>query len=162
MRRKIQETEYAALAELRYRIRQFIHGSDQAARAVGLEPQQYQLLLALRALRKGDARIRCLAERLYLRHHTVVGAVDRLESNGYVRRRRSPTDHREVLVVLSPKGRSALDKVAMKRLHELRESGHALVAALSTILSTSGASDLGSRHRKAAILRHNKISSRLR
>ena len=49
MRRKIRESEYAALAELRYRIREFLRGSDEVARAAGLEPQQYELLLAARA-----------------------------------------------------------------------------------------------------------------
>jgi hypothetical protein len=34
---RIRDSEYAALAELRYRI-QFLHGSDIAAEAVCLEP----------------------------------------------------------------------------------------------------------------------------
>ena len=64
MGRKIQESEYAALAEFRYRIRQFLHGSDETARAVGLEPQQYQLLLAARTFKnQREATIRRLAER---------------------------------------------------------------------------------------------------
>lgn len=46
----IQSHEYEALAEFRYGLRQFLHFSEQAARAAGLEPQQHQALLALRGL----------------------------------------------------------------------------------------------------------------
>jgi DNA-binding MarR family transcriptional regulator len=150
MRRKIQETEYAALAELRYHIRQFLYGSDQAARAAGLEPQQYQLLLSVRAFKnRGGASIRSVAERLYLRHHSVVGLVDRLERDGYVRRERSGRDQREVLVTLLPRGERALDRVVWERLHELRESGPMLVASLTAILNVSGSVEARSTTAKA-------------
>src|ERR1700756_1565308 len=112
MRRDIRESDYAALAEVRYRIRQFLRGGDEDTKAIGLEPQQYQLLLALRALpHQSDATIGLLAERLYLRHHSVVGLVDRLEERGYVRRYRNIRDQREVLVMLLPRGRAALERV---------------------------------------------------
>ena len=48
MAAEITTTEYRALAELRYLIRKFVGEGDAAARAAGLEPQQYLLLLALR------------------------------------------------------------------------------------------------------------------
>jgi DNA-binding MarR family transcriptional regulator len=135
MRRKIRESEYAALAELRYRIRQFLSGSDDVARAAGLEPQHYQLLLAVRGFgNRQEASIQRLAERLHLKHHSVVGLVDRLEEHGFVRRERSEGDLRRVLVTLLPRGQRALERVVVKRLHELRESGHALVSALAAIL----------------------------
>ncbi|MGB7281077.1 MAG: MarR family transcriptional regulator [Candidatus Acidiferrum sp.] len=135
MKRAIRESEYAALAELRYRIRQFLRGSDQAAEAAGLEPQQYQMLLAIRGLpHPNEASIRRLAERLFLRHHSAVGLVDRLEAHGYVRRTPSSRDHRQLCVVLLPRGRRALERVVHERLHELRESGHELIFALTAIL----------------------------
>jgi DNA-binding MarR family transcriptional regulator len=138
MRRAIRESEYAALAELRYRIRQFLRGSDQAAEAAGLEPQQYQMLLAIRGLPDpNEASIRRLAERLFLRHHSAVGLVDRLEAHGYVRRTPSSRDHRQLCVVLLPRGQRALKRVVRERLHELRESGHALIFALTAILAHS-------------------------
>lgn len=137
-RRIVEPSEYAALAEIRYRIRQFVRGSDQAAMDSGLEPQQYQLLLTLRALpRRDDATIRRLSERLFLKHHSIVGMVDRLEARGYVRRVRGIRDQRQVLVTLLPNGRRALESVVQKRLHELRESTPILVEALSAILSES-------------------------
>ena len=43
---EITLSEYQSLAEFRYQLRRFLHFSEQAARSVGLEPQQHQLLLA--------------------------------------------------------------------------------------------------------------------
>ncbi len=138
MTRDIPDSKYAALAELRYRIRRFLQGSEQAAEEAGLEPQQYQLLLAIRALpRNHEANIRQLADRLLLRHHSAVGLIDRLEAKGYVRRGHSGRDLRQVCVVLLPRGKRALEKVVRQRLHELRGSGHALVTAITTILNES-------------------------
>lgn len=135
VRKKIHEHEYAALAEVRFRIREYLQGGDQAAEAAGIEPQQYQMLLAIRGLpdREG-ASIRRLAERLLLRHHSAVGLIDRLEAHGYVRRKASDRDRRQLCVVLSPRGQRALERVVQERLHELRESGRALILALTTIL----------------------------
>jgi DNA-binding MarR family transcriptional regulator len=140
VKREIRNSEYAALAELRYRIRQFLRGSDDAAEAAGLEPQQYQMLLAIRELPDpNDASIGRLAERLLLRHHSAVGLVDRLEAHGYVRRMRSARDQRQVCVLLLPRGQRALERVVGERLHELRESGHALISALAAILKHTDA-----------------------
>ncbi|MGB2669100.1 MAG: MarR family transcriptional regulator [Candidatus Acidiferrum sp.] len=138
MSKKIREAEYGALAELRCRIRQFLRGSDQAAEAAGLEPQQYQMLLAIRGLPDpNEASIRRLAERLFLRHHSAVGLIDRLAARGFVRRKPSVRDHRQLCVVLLPRGQRALERVVHERLHELRESGHALIVALTAILKHS-------------------------
>ncbi|MGC1485909.1 MAG: MarR family transcriptional regulator [Candidatus Acidiferrum sp.] len=142
MGRTIRKTEYAALAELRHRIRQFLRGSDHAAEAAGLEPQQYQMLLAIRGLPDpNEASIRRLAERLFLRHHSAVGLIDRLAARGYVRRTPSVQDHRQLCVVLLPRGRRALERVVHERLHELRESGHALIFALTAILKHNQSAD---------------------
>src|ERR1700740_2775334 len=85
--------EFRALAEFRYQIRIYLNGSEEAARNAGLEPQQYLLLLALRGLAVGrEAGIRELAERMQLRHHTVVELVDRLEHRLLLRRERSRND----------------------------------------------------------------------
>jgi DNA-binding MarR family transcriptional regulator len=127
--------EYRALAELRYRIRLFLREGDAQARATGLEPQQYLLLLVLRGLPVGaDATIRTLAERLVLKHHSVVELVDRLASHGYVRRMRSREDRRKVLVSLLPRGVKLVERVARERISELRSSGVRLVTAIDTLL----------------------------
>ncbi|HYX50470.1 MAG TPA: helix-turn-helix domain-containing protein, partial [Ktedonobacteraceae bacterium] len=76
---EISITEYQTLAEFRYQLRRFLRFSEQAARAAGLEPQQHQLLLALKGLPEGrKATIGALAERLQLTHHSTVELVDRL------------------------------------------------------------------------------------
>ncbi|HXJ06294.1 MAG TPA: MarR family transcriptional regulator [Candidatus Acidoferrum sp.] len=138
MGRKIRDSEYNALGELRYRIREFLRGSDEAANAAGLEPQQYQMLLAIRGLpNPGETSIRRLSERLLLRHHSAVGLIDRLEDRGYIRRTPSGLDQRQLCVILLPKGQRALERVVRERLHELRESGHALISALASILKQS-------------------------
>jgi len=135
MQGEITSDEYRALAELRYLIRKFVGEGDAVARAAGLEPQQYLLLLALRGLPEGEeATIRTLAERLALKHHSAVELLDMLETHGYVRRSRNRDDRRQVLVTLLPRGEKLLEEVARDRISELRASGAALVSAISALL----------------------------
>jgi len=136
----MSSVEFRALAEFRYRIRVFLNGSEQAARAAGLEPQQYLLLLALRGLPPGwEATIRELAERMQLRHHSVVELVDRLERQQLLRRERSRTDRRQVIVHLTPRGEKILSRLARQRIAELRTAAPALVRALTAVIrSTRG------------------------
>jgi len=132
---EITTAEYRALAELRHRIRKFVGEGDAVARAAGLEPQQYLLLLALRGLPEGlEATIRTVADRLALKHHSAVELIDRLEIHGYVRRSRSRDDRRRVLVALLPRGEKLLEQVARDRIGELRASGAALVNAINALL----------------------------
>ena len=134
---EITTEEYRALAELRYRIRHFIREGDAVARAAGLEPQQYLLLLAIRGLPENEeATIRALAERLALKHHSVVELIDRLETHGYVRRTRGRDDRRRVLVTLLPRGERMLEQVAQHRIGELRSTGHELVRAIDQLLES--------------------------
>src|SRR5437879_7394298 len=138
---EITSDEYRALAELRYLIRKFVGEGDAAARAAGLEPQQYLFLLALRGLPEGvEATIRTLAARLALKHHSAVELIDRLEGHGYVRRSRSRDDRRRVLVALLPRGEKLLEQVARDRIGELRASGAALVTAISALLENGDSS----------------------
>jgi len=135
MAKEISTAEYRALAELRYLIRKFVREGDAVARAAGLEPQQYLLLLAIRGLPEDEeATIRALADRLALKHHSAVELIDRLETHGYVRRIRSRDDRRRVFVGLLPRGEKLLEQVAQHRISELRSSGAALVNAISALL----------------------------
>ncbi len=141
MAKEITTAEYQALAELRYRIRTFVGEGDAVARAAGLEPQQYLLLLALRGLPEGvEATIRTLADRLALKHHSAV----------YVRRSRSRDDRRRVLVALLPRGEKLLEQVARDRIGELRASGTALVNAISALLENGGSSREAKRPRNVS------------
>jgi len=126
--------EYQALAEFRFLIRRYLNNAEKAARSVGLEPQQYQSMLALRGLPKGqEPTIRTLAERLQIRHHSAVELVDRMERKGFFRRERSKTDRRRVLVHTTPRGEKILSRLVRHRIAELRVTGPALVRALSQV-----------------------------
>lgn len=145
MPREISTAEYRALAELRYRIRKFVREGDGVSSSSGLEPQQYLLLLMIRGIPSGhEATVSNLAERLSLKHHSVVELIDRMESHGYVRRSRSNEDRRSVLVSLLPKGEKMLHQVAQHRIGELRASGAALVDAIGALLK-NGRSSRGGR-----------------
>jgi O6-methylguanine-DNA--protein-cysteine methyltransferase len=62
---------YRALAEFRHQIRLFLHFSEEAVRQAGIEPQQHQLLLAIKGIPVGtQPTIGRIAERLQIRHHT--------------------------------------------------------------------------------------------
>jgi DNA-binding MarR family transcriptional regulator len=130
--------EFRALAEFRYQIRIFLNSSEEAARKAGLEPQQYQLLLALRGLPvERRANIRELAERMQLRHHSVVELVDRLERRLFLRRERSRIDRRQVILHLTPRGDKILTRLAKQRIAELRTAAPALVRALTGLLRST-------------------------
>jgi DNA-binding MarR family transcriptional regulator len=135
MAEKITVAEYQALAELRYRIRLFLREGDATALAEGLEPQQYQMLLAIRGLKENDpATVGTLAERLTIKHHSAVELIDRLEKGGFVKRLRDKEDRRQVHVLLLPRGEKALAGVVKERISELRATGDALVRTIQTLL----------------------------
>ena len=130
--------EFRALAEFRYQIRIFLNGSEEAARNADLEPQQYMLMLALRGLPAGsEGSIREVAERMQLRHHTVVELVDRLEKRNLLRRERAKADRRQVILFLTPRGERILTKLAKQRISELRTSAPALVRALTAVIKST-------------------------
>jgi DNA-binding MarR family transcriptional regulator len=127
--------EYRALAEFRFQIRRFTHFSEQAARAAGLEPQQHQLLLALKGFPAGkSATIGDLAERLQLQHHSAVELVGRSVNQGLVERSRGTADRRQVFVALTPHGETVLRDLTLHHRRELRSAGPALVRALNALL----------------------------
>jgi len=130
--------EFRALAEFRHQIRQFLNGSEQAARAAGLEPQQYLFMLAVRGLPAGHtATIRELAERMQLRHHSTVEMVNRLERQQLLRRERSRADRRQVILHLTPRAEKILSRLARQRIEELRTAAPTLVRALTTAIRST-------------------------
>lgn len=123
--------DYWTLAELRYQIRRFLHTREVAARAAGLEPQQYLLLLQAKGLQgRRPVTVGTLAERLQVKPHSAVELVDRLVRRGLVVRRTDPSDRRMVRVDLRPAGEAILKRLALQSLHELRTEGPALVSTL--------------------------------
>lgn len=140
----LNTTEYQALAEFRYQLRNFLAFSEQAARAVGLEPQQHQLLLVLKGLPARDkVTIGDLAARLKIRHHSVVGLVDRVAEGNLVQRCRDEQDQRRVLVTLTPHGDDVLRRLSLLHHIELRLTGPALARTLQAIIGDSPVEETG-------------------
>jgi len=132
------DVPWRALAAFRYRIRVFLSRSERAARGIGLEPQQHHLLLAIRAAREtADPTIGSLAAELLLKHHSVVGLVDRLQARGLVSRHSHPADRRQVCVRLTREGEALLAQLTGALLEEYRTMGPEIMEALRIVLGTS-------------------------
>jgi DNA-binding MarR family transcriptional regulator len=133
--KKLTLSDYQALAEFRYQIRRFLHFSEQVVKKAGLERGQYQLMLAIKGMPAGvRPRIRELANRMEIRHHSAVELVNRLEAGGFVHRTRAEEDRREVLLALTPKGEKVLAELALHHHDELSSAGPELVAALKRVM----------------------------
>lgn len=131
-------TDYQALAEFRYQLRCFLAFSEQAARAMGIEPQQHQLLLALKALSGyGKVTIGHLAERLKIQHHSAVELVNRMSERHLIQRDRDKQDQRCVLVSLTPYGEEVLCRLSLLHRTELCSTGPVLVQILLAIIGAS-------------------------
>ncbi|MFZ0335054.1 MAG: MarR family transcriptional regulator [Candidatus Acidiferrales bacterium] len=138
--------DYRALAEFRYEVRRFQNLSEQAARAAGIEPQQYQALLAVKGLPASyNATVGALAERLQIQHHSAVELVDRLETHGLLKRARSRKDRRQVLLRLTARGEEILRQVALPHRAELRSSGLTILRALQTVMAHTASPRANSR-----------------
>jgi DNA-binding MarR family transcriptional regulator len=134
MMKDLSLEEYRALAEFRYQIRRFLGFSEELVRAAGMEPQQHQLLLAIKGLPDGAlATIGELAERLQLKHHSTVELVNRLAELGYVKRSPGQQDRRQVIVQLTHSGASILRKLSVAHHQELEIAGPRLSKALRSI-----------------------------
>jgi DNA-binding MarR family transcriptional regulator len=135
MDRDLSPSQYRDLAELRRQIRRFLHFSESTARSHGIEPQQHQLLLAVQGLPEGvRPTIRELASRMFIRHHSAVELVKRLEQTGAIAREHGAEDRREVLIRLTGRGRTLLRKLALEHRNELDNSGPELAKALRSVL----------------------------
>jgi DNA-binding MarR family transcriptional regulator len=130
----LTDSDYCALANFRYRLRHFLAFSEAKASDAGLTPQQQQLLLAVRGFHPQVPNIGMLAERLVLRHHSVVELVDRLERRGMVRRLRDSEDRRQARIHLSRRGERVLARLTIAHCDELRRAGPELVRLLLAIL----------------------------
>ncbi|MGH2493736.1 MAG: MarR family winged helix-turn-helix transcriptional regulator [Ktedonobacteraceae bacterium] len=130
----ISISEYQALAEFRYELRRFLRFSEEAARTVGLEPQQHQLLLTLKGLPGNRAAtVGELAERLQIQHHSAVELINRMVERDLIERARDENDQRRVNVSLTKNGDEVLRKLSLLHHEELRTTGPALVHTLMAL-----------------------------
>jgi DNA-binding MarR family transcriptional regulator len=129
--RPLSEPEYLALGEFRYQLRRFLRNMEEATRQLGANPQQYQLILAIKGLpEKMEPTISRLAERMQLNHNSMVELADRCEEQNLVRRSRSSTDRRQVKLCILPDGETLLRELGVAARQELRETGPILVEAI--------------------------------
>ncbi|MCW2901480.1 MAG: Transcriptional regulator, MarR family [Streptosporangiaceae bacterium] len=123
----LTKEDFEALARFRFGIRRYLRFSEETVRRHGVTPQQYQLLLALKGFPGRDwAVVRELADRLQLRHHTVVELVNRAQGEGLVARTPDPDDSRAVRVLLTDEGERILGRLSALHRDELRRMNTAL------------------------------------
>jgi DNA-binding MarR family transcriptional regulator len=135
--------QFAMLFTFRRAMLQFMKWSEQRVRKAGLTPQQYLLLLAVRA-RVGDVppSVGDLASELLIRPNSAIELVNRAESLGLVARRRDPHDQRVVRVLLTDRANELLDGLATAHLAELERAAETLSIS-EEFLTTLSAKFLG-------------------
>ena len=110
------------LAEFRYTLRKFLQFSEKRAEDAGLHPQQHQLLLHIAGAPEGvETTVSYVAERLGLRHNSVVELSKRCEEVGLVRRRHDTSDRRRVVLQITAEGNKILRVLADDHERELYE-----------------------------------------
>jgi DNA-binding MarR family transcriptional regulator len=118
--------EYRRAAQFRLALNRFLGSADNAVRAVGLTPQRYLMLLAIKGSRGGGLTISDLADLLGSAQSTVTELVDRSEAAGLVRRGGS-NDGRVVVVAATPDG----DRLFRKAFAAVRDDRERLMAHLN-------------------------------
>jgi DNA-binding MarR family transcriptional regulator len=122
--RPMSDADYQALAAFRYALRQFLRFSEEAARRAGVTPQQYLAMIAVRGFPGRDRlTVSELAERLQIRHHSAVGLIDRMVTQGLMVRQPGGADRRQVFVSLTQRGAELLEPLAAAHRDQLQRIG---------------------------------------
>jgi DNA-binding MarR family transcriptional regulator len=117
----ISENQFAALSEFRFHLAQFLRFSERAARAAGIMPTQYLLLLHIRGFSGRDpATVGELAQRLQSSPHGTVALINRCARLNLVGKRRNADDARRVEVYLTARGRRLVERIAERHRDELQ------------------------------------------
>jgi DNA-binding MarR family transcriptional regulator len=129
-----QESKLKILAEFRYQMRKFLSFSESATERHGIAAQQYQLMQVIAAMPEGqDASISYLAERMVLRHNSMVELVDRAERANLVKREHDERDLRRSLVRLTPESEALLEKLVEEHMEELAPKCEPLIESLRNL-----------------------------
>ena len=83
---------------------------DERLAAFGLTFARFELLRLLAFTRHGQLPLGKLGVRLQVHPTSITSAVDRLEAQGFVERRRHPTDARTTLAVITGAGRRTVER----------------------------------------------------
>ena len=108
---------YVQVAEFRAALREFLRRTERTARANGLTPQRYLLLLMIRGAPDGSEQstVTELAERLKLAQSTVTELVRRAEEVGLIERQASTQDGRVAHLRLTEEGHRRLGRAFTER-----------------------------------------------
>jgi DNA-binding MarR family transcriptional regulator len=112
--------DYAALAEFRRALREFVAFSATAARVEGLAPQQHQAILAIRGAPGAELSVGDLAAALLIRPNTAQELAGRLIRAGLVTRVGDPADRRRVVLRLTAQAEAVLSRLSVAHTAELR------------------------------------------
>jgi DNA-binding MarR family transcriptional regulator len=124
---------FKGLAGFRRGLRRFLAASEKISREAGVTPQQYQVLLAMKAADEGQLAIKDLAEELLLAPNAAVQLIDRLETAGLAQRRPSERDRRFVFVALTPKGDALIYQLGERHLEEMLRQEPQLRSSLNRL-----------------------------
>ncbi len=114
---------WTALARCSHALSQI---AAQSVEQAGLSPTSFAALEAL--LHKGPLTITELQSKVLLASGSMTAAVDRLEAQGWVVRRSTPSDRRARIVELTPSGRAVIE-VAFERHAAELEAATAILSA---------------------------------
>ena len=118
---RLTKRDFEELAQFRFAIRRYLRFSEDAVRRVGLTPQHYQLLLALKGFPGREwATVLELADKLQLRHNSVVELINRAQKQELVRRAPDSTDRRVVRVLMTRHGQRVLAELGPVHHEEFR------------------------------------------
>ena len=122
-----RKSDYVTLARFRSAWREFQRFVEAGARAAGMTPLQYQLLLHLLGQPDREwATVGEIAAEFRVRHHTAVELCQRCAAAGLVRRRTDPVDRRRVRIETTALGRRKLARLTRRNRRELAALWHEL------------------------------------
>jgi DNA-binding MarR family transcriptional regulator len=127
--RKVSSRNQSVI-EFWLRLQNFLDVRRRAARAVGIAPSEYEVMLTLMALSDSDPNISTIGKRLLVQHRAAARVVKRLARHGLLRAQRSDRDRRSVILRLTPKGERVLNRLAATSIAGLSTEGPRLVSSL--------------------------------
>lgn len=100
-----------------------------------LTAQQYNVMRLLASKHPHSVATTQLSQRLISRAPDITRMLDKLESQGWIRRERSTEDRRAVMVAITRQGLSLLTKIArpVKEMH-VAQSGHLTVEQMRNLI----------------------------
>ena len=131
----LKPNDYQTLAEFRYLLRKFLRFSkDFLGDKAGLNPEQYEALLAIKAFASPDGfTISQLSERLQVKHHSAVNIVNRLVARSLITRQTTEEDRRRRHIQLTAKGEKFIEELAALHRKEIRSRSGEMIKALEEL-----------------------------